>query len=493
MSKTVKARLKHPYRTAAQWTSANPVLLSGEVGYESDTGKSKVGDGVKKWSALEYIGADKVDKVSGKGLSANDYTTAEKTKLAGIAAGANNYTHPATHPYSMITDAPTSLPASGGNANTADRLKTIRTIALSGAATGTATNFDGSANISIPVTGLNATNLTSGTVPLARLSGAPGAYNLNPALSSSNTLRANIGTPTLAEIALVEQEFTNKLAFYPYANGLCELSSDGGTTWTTDTRVTEAVWKALMSENNNASVTFTPDKQYRITITSKSYCYLNAVYFYLSCAGNKAAIRIEKYNNTTNSWSDVIAKSSEGSGWPGHFWLQHAAIAFSASTSSSSYCGKVRLTIIPTVVAGRETNNLILYGLRWYGGYPGTDRRTIYSWDGDKNVTFPAALKAPSVYDNGQRVYSPSNKPTPAAIGAAAAGEPASAVNTHNTNASAHADLRTAIAELQTTVKRLDDTVTDNIRNNPYVTNFSDLNGITATGVYNTELQRMEF
>lgn len=36
----------------------------------------------------------KVDKITGKQLSTNDYTTAEKTKLTGIAAGANNYTHP---------------------------------------------------------------------------------------------------------------------------------------------------------------------------------------------------------------------------------------------------------------------------------------------------------------------------------------------------------------------------------------------------------------
>ena len=35
--------------------------------------------------------AGKVDKVSGKQLSTNDYTTTEKNKLAGIAAGANNY------------------------------------------------------------------------------------------------------------------------------------------------------------------------------------------------------------------------------------------------------------------------------------------------------------------------------------------------------------------------------------------------------------------
>lgn len=36
----------------------------------------------------------KVDKVAGKGLSTNDYTTAEKTKLEGVAEGANKYVHP---------------------------------------------------------------------------------------------------------------------------------------------------------------------------------------------------------------------------------------------------------------------------------------------------------------------------------------------------------------------------------------------------------------
>lgn len=38
----------------------------------------------------------KVDKVGGKQLSTNDYTTAEKTKLQGVAANANNYVHPTT-------------------------------------------------------------------------------------------------------------------------------------------------------------------------------------------------------------------------------------------------------------------------------------------------------------------------------------------------------------------------------------------------------------
>ena len=40
------------------------------------------------------LSENKVDKIEGKGLSTNDYTTAEKNKLAGIAEGANKYIHP---------------------------------------------------------------------------------------------------------------------------------------------------------------------------------------------------------------------------------------------------------------------------------------------------------------------------------------------------------------------------------------------------------------
>lgn len=46
------------------------------------------------WTKLKALFAGKVDKVDGKGLSTNDYTTTEKNKLAGIAPNANNYSHP---------------------------------------------------------------------------------------------------------------------------------------------------------------------------------------------------------------------------------------------------------------------------------------------------------------------------------------------------------------------------------------------------------------
>lgn len=41
--------------TAAQWMAANPVLASGEPGFETDTGKEKRGNGYSVWTSLEYF------------------------------------------------------------------------------------------------------------------------------------------------------------------------------------------------------------------------------------------------------------------------------------------------------------------------------------------------------------------------------------------------------------------------------------------------------
>jgi hypothetical protein len=51
---TTRQRIKLRRDTAANWTAANPVLLAGEVGYETDTKQAKVGNGSSAWSALEY-------------------------------------------------------------------------------------------------------------------------------------------------------------------------------------------------------------------------------------------------------------------------------------------------------------------------------------------------------------------------------------------------------------------------------------------------------
>ncbi len=41
--------------TAANWTSANPLLLNGEVGLDQTASRLKIGDGITSWNSLAYF------------------------------------------------------------------------------------------------------------------------------------------------------------------------------------------------------------------------------------------------------------------------------------------------------------------------------------------------------------------------------------------------------------------------------------------------------
>ena len=61
----IDIRVQVRRKTAAEWTSTNEVLLDSEWGYEHDTGKIKIGDGVTPWAGLDYFS-------SGMSLSADN-------------------------------------------------------------------------------------------------------------------------------------------------------------------------------------------------------------------------------------------------------------------------------------------------------------------------------------------------------------------------------------------------------------------------------------
>ena len=48
-------RMQQRRGTAAQWTAANPILAAGEIGFETDTSKFKMGNGSSTWTALTYF------------------------------------------------------------------------------------------------------------------------------------------------------------------------------------------------------------------------------------------------------------------------------------------------------------------------------------------------------------------------------------------------------------------------------------------------------
>lgn len=48
-------RMQQRRGTASQWTTSDPILAAGELGYETDTGFFKIGDGTNVWSDLSYF------------------------------------------------------------------------------------------------------------------------------------------------------------------------------------------------------------------------------------------------------------------------------------------------------------------------------------------------------------------------------------------------------------------------------------------------------
>lgn len=54
--------------SASQWTSTNPTLSAGEWGYETDSGRYKLGDGLTAWTSLDYAAITPDSFVQGTGI-----------------------------------------------------------------------------------------------------------------------------------------------------------------------------------------------------------------------------------------------------------------------------------------------------------------------------------------------------------------------------------------------------------------------------------------
>ena len=75
-------RMQQRRGTASQWTSANPILNAGEMGWESDTNKFKIGDGTNHWADLDYfidvnstVNPAFGSSITFEGATANDFET----------------------------------------------------------------------------------------------------------------------------------------------------------------------------------------------------------------------------------------------------------------------------------------------------------------------------------------------------------------------------------------------------------------------------------
>ena len=73
---------------ASKWTAENPILQLGEVGYETDTNKLKVGDGVTKWNDLPYAGDGTGSSLPDQSGHAGEFLTTDGSDASWAAVDA---------------------------------------------------------------------------------------------------------------------------------------------------------------------------------------------------------------------------------------------------------------------------------------------------------------------------------------------------------------------------------------------------------------------
>ena len=369
----IKVRIKNKHDTEANWALAeNFKPLAGEViVYDVDSNHAyprfKVGDGKTLVNALPFSTDVLTNYVTETELASalNETTSAINKTIATIDDEVATHVAATNNPH-QVTKTQVGL----------SNVKNVDTT--------------------------NASNLTTGTVPSARMNSAPAAYNMNPTVIGSNRIYSNLGRPTLAEMACIDSEWANKIWFYDVDKLHFEIQATEGSEW-------EDITSTIGEENIRNLVDGSCDDEppvafriprntyrYRITVDPKTYVFLNAIYMSASAQGNRLGLTVEGLNQKTQIWDTLGDSENTASGWPAHFWFQHEQLALVhyQSTADKMY-DKARIVIKPEWLDS-NTNDIIVYKIQWWGGYP-WNWRTIYTWDNRKNVTFPANVKATSI------------------------------------------------------------------------------------------------
>jgi collagen type VII alpha len=86
--------IQHKRGISTNWTTLNPILAVGEIGYETDTGKFKIGDGTSNWSELDYFEAGAVSGATGPTGPTGSTGPTGPTGATGSTGAASTVTGP---------------------------------------------------------------------------------------------------------------------------------------------------------------------------------------------------------------------------------------------------------------------------------------------------------------------------------------------------------------------------------------------------------------
>jgi Major tropism determinant N-terminal domain len=220
--------------TAANWTSVNPVLNEGELGVETDTSKSKMGDGVTAWTSLSYwntgaadaLGAAAAAQAAAESYAASEASAAQSaaetyaTSAAGTAQ-ANAETYAASQASTAQTAAETYAAAQASSAQTAAETYASGLVTTEAGRAETAEglkaslaspSFTGTPTAPTPAGSDNSTKIATTAYVTTAISAAGDGY---PSILTDNTgglwLMVVSASGTLTSLPLLQDQLNNPI------------------------------------------------------------------------------------------------------------------------------------------------------------------------------------------------------------------------------------------------------------------------------------------
>lgn len=278
-----------------------------------------------------------------------------------------------------------------GNSATATKLQTARKIGLGTGATGTATSFNGTGDITIPVTDVKESYLSWG------------GKNL-------------VGSVSPIGAALSAEHSANRIAYLNPAAIKVEYSNDAGSTWT-DSGLGNSAKINFVTTSNGISVgsnsTVTKNHRTRVTLTAQDgtngYIYTRPrkMLINVSTAGHGLTVTIEAKTGASGAnWTTL--GTYELNGWSGWNDIPMSISTFGGGTNQTGNYWYMRLTFATTSVSSSyTTTKSSVLGLRLFGDTCWTrtsnmgETGHLYSYDSSQNATFPASVTAPTFSGSG--------------------------------------------------------------------------------------------
>lgn len=221
------------------------------------------------------------------------------------------------------------------------------------------------------------------------------------------------GSVSVINRSLFDSARACRTAFMPASAIKVEYTNNNGDTWIDYELNNEAKTKLFAMTQDGAlrlggaSGQMKVGNGLRITIKAiDRYVSVDTFYCWFSTGGSQCVVNIEKATKATPTSFQSVVNNTRVDGWSGANEIGFGSIPFGGGSNQTSNIDSLRFTFLMTQVGTVSTNYATVTDIRLYGdncwasNNPMMSNDHMYTWDYNKNVSFPGDVKGTSFHGN---------------------------------------------------------------------------------------------